>query len=88
MVFSGNRDEAVFADAQKLDIMRPDVQRHLSFGYGIHRCMGLRLAEMQLRILWEEILKRWSTIEVVQQPERVRSNFVNGYAKMMVRIVP
>ena len=62
------------------------MRRHLSFGFGVHRCLGMRLAELQLRILWEEILQRWSRIEIVEPPERVYSNFVNGYARMPVRI--
>ena len=57
---------------------------HLSFGFGIHHCMGNRLGEMQLRILWEEILKRFSHVEVVGQPERVLSNFVRGYSSLPV----
>lgn len=84
--YSGNHDEEVFENPDRIDIMRPNKRMHMSFGFGIHRCMGLRLAELQLRILWEEILQRWSNIEVVAAPERVNSNFVNGYAKMMVRI--
>ncbi|WP_417539621.1 cytochrome P450, partial [Marinobacter sp.] len=57
-----------------------------SFGFGVHRCMGNRLAEMQLRILWEEILKRFDDIEVLGEPEYVQSNFVRGYTKMMVKL--
>ena len=84
--YSGNRDVAVFDHPNDLDIQRKNVRQHLSFGFGMHRCLGMRLAELQLKILWEEIIKRWSRIEVVQEPERVHSNFVNGYAKMMVKI--
>ena len=58
----------------------------MSFGFGIHRCMGNRLAELQLRILWEELLARFDTIEVLSEPEIVQSNFVRGYAKMMVKL--
>ncbi len=83
---SGNRDEEVIPDADRLVIDRPRARQHLSFGFGIHRCVGNRLAEMQLRILWEEIMKRFHTIEVVGEPERVRSNFVKGYASLPVRI--
>ena len=57
---SGNRDESVFDDADRFIIDRPNARQHVSFGYGLHRCMGNRLAEMQLRILWEEILARFS----------------------------
>ena len=62
---SGNRDESVFEDADKLIIDRPNARAHVSFGFGVHRCMGNRLAEMQLRVLWEEIVKRFHTVEVV-----------------------
>lgn len=86
--YSGNRDESVFDAPDALNIMRPNVRKHLAFGFGVHRCMGLRIAELQLRILWEEILKRWSHVEVVKTPERVNSNFVNGYSEMMVRLHP
>ncbi|GAH40314.1 unnamed protein product, partial [marine sediment metagenome] len=61
---------------------------HIAFGFGVHRCMGNRLAELQLRILWEELLKRFDDIEVVGDPEYVQSNFVRGISKMMVRLTP
>ncbi|MCP5183011.1 MAG: cytochrome P450 [Pseudomonadales bacterium] len=84
--YSGNRDTDVFTNPDVVDIQRPNVRQHLSFGFGIHRCLGMRLAELQLKILWEEILKRWSHIEVVEEPQRVYSNFVNGYTSMKVVI--
>lgn len=83
---SGNRDEEVFADADVIDIERHNARQHLSFGFGIHRCMGNRLAEMQLRILWEEILQRFERIEVLAEPERTLSSFVKGYTHMPVRV--
>ena len=83
---SGNRDESSIADAERLIIDRPNARQHLSFGFGIHRCVGNRLAEMQLRILWEEIHKRFKAIEVLDAPKRVRSCFVRGYSELMVRI--
>ena len=83
---SGNRDETVFHDPDRLIIDRPNARQHISFGYGIHRCMGNRLGEMQLRILWEEILNRFEHIEVLEEPERVRSNFVMGYSHMPVQV--
>lgn len=86
--YSGNRDTDVFDDPNVVNIERRNVRQHLSFGFGIHRCLGMRLAELQLKILWEEILKRWSSVEIVEQPERVFSNFVNGYTEMKVRINP
>ncbi|MGL4541411.1 MAG: cytochrome P450 [Polymorphobacter sp.] len=83
---SGNRDESVFERPDDFIIDRPNPRRHLSFGFGIHRCVGNRLAELQLRILWEEILARFPRIEVVAPPRRLLSSFVNGYESMMVRI--
>ncbi len=83
---SGNRDETVIDRPNELIIDRPNARRHLSFGFGIHRCVGNRLAELQLTILWEEIMKRFQNIEVLSEPTRVHSSFVKGYARMMVRI--
>lgn len=84
---SGNRDERAFdEDPDQFIIDRKNVRKHLSFGFGVHRCMGNRLAEMQLRILWEEILKRFDHIEVLEEPERVQSNFVRGYSRMNVKL--
>jgi cytochrome P450 len=83
---SGNRDEAVFEDPDRLNIERPNARQHLSFGFGIHRCMGNRLAELQLRILWEELLQRFDKIEVQTEPERTFSSFVNGYTHMPVKV--
>ncbi len=85
---SGNRDEAVFENPDKLIIDRHNARAHVSFGFGIHRCMGNRLAEMQLRVLWEEIYKRFDFIEVVGEPERSLSNFVKGYVQLPVRLHP
>ncbi|MEQ8486524.1 MAG: cytochrome P450 [Pseudomonadales bacterium] len=83
---SGNRDEAVFENADDYVIDRANARQHLSFGFGIHRCVGNRLAEMQLRVAWEEILKRFSRIQVVDEPERVASPFIKGYSRLMVRL--
>ncbi|HRK63159.1 MAG TPA: cytochrome P450 [Terricaulis sp.] len=83
---SGNRDEEVIANPDQFDIERENVRRHLSFGFGIHRCVGNRLGEMQLRIVWEEILKRFDHIEVVEEPKRVTSSFVKGYETLPVHI--
>lgn len=85
---SGNRDETVFENPDELIIDRPNVRNHLSFGFGIHRCMGNRLAELQLRVLWEEILKRFDKIEVMDEPERTYSSFVKGYTHMPVQVRP
>lgn len=81
---SGNRDEEVIESPDEFLIDRPNARRHISFGFGIHRCMGNRVAEMQLRILWEEILKRFRHVEVVGPPKRVFSNFVRGYEQLPV----
>ena len=83
---SGNRDEAMYDDADALNIERPRPRQHLSFGFGIHRCVGNRLAEMQLKILWQEVMKRFERIEVVDEPRRVLSSFVRGYTDLQVRI--
>ncbi len=84
---SANRDEDVFGDnADQIDIDRPNADRHLSFGYGVHFCMGSRLAELQLRILWEEILGRFERIEVQEEPTYTFSSFVNGYSKLPVKV--
>lgn len=83
---SGNRDESVIPEPDRFIIDRAQPRHHLSFGFGIHRCVGNRLAELQLRILWEEILSRDLQIEVVGTPERTYSNAVRGFTKMPVRI--
>jgi len=83
---SGNRDERAIPEPERFIIDRERPRQHLSFGFGIHRCVGNRLAEMQLRVVWEEILKRFERIEVIEEPSRVRSSFVKGYDRMMVRI--
>ena len=83
---SGNRDEDVIERANEFIIDRQNPRHHVSFGFGIHRCMGNRLAEMQLRVLWEEILVRFERVEVTGQPERVLSNFIKGYTNLPVRL--
>jgi cytochrome P450 len=85
---SGNRDETVIDRADEFLIDRENAKQHLSFGWGVHFCMGSRLAEMQLRILWEEILVRFREVEVVGDPVRVRSNFVKGFTELPVRVHP
>ena len=83
---SANHDEDVFENSHQLDIERANADRQLSFGYGIHFCMGSRVAELQLRVLYEEILRRFDTIEVVGEPEWVFSSFVHGYSKLPVSV--
>ncbi len=81
---SGNRDEEVIREPDRFLIDRENTRQHLSFGFGIHRCMGNRVGEMQLRLLWEEILKRYDRVELVGEPERTLSNFVMGYTNVPV----
>ena len=83
---SGNRDERAILNPDQFIIDRKNARKHLSFGFGVHRCMGNRLAEMQLRILWEELLKRFENIEVVDEPQYVQSNFVRGYKQLIVKL--
>ena len=83
---SGNRDEEAIDEPDRFIIDRPRPRQHLSFGFGIHRCVGKSLAELQLKILWEEILDRLPKIEVVGEPKRVFSAFVHGISELPVRI--
>jgi cytochrome P450 len=83
---SGNRDETAIDNPEAFIVDRERPRQHVSFGFGIHRCVGMRLAEMQLRIVWEEILKRFPTIEIVEEPVRLKSCFLRAYRKLMVRI--
>jgi cytochrome P450 len=83
---SGNRDEDAIEDPNSFIIDRARPRQHLSFGFGIHRCVGNRLAELQLKILWEEILPRFPMIEVVGEAKRVYSNFIRGIRSLPVRI--
>ena len=83
---SGNRDDEVIENPNAYLIDRARARQHLSFGFGIHRCVGNRLAELQLKIIWEEIMKRFSNIELTGEPSRVPSSFVKGYDRMPVRL--
>lgn len=85
---SGNRDETMFENPDEFNIERENVRKHLSFGFGIHRCMGNRLAELQLQILWEELLKRFERVEVVGPEVRNESVFVRGYTSLPVKLHP
>ena len=85
---SGNRDHTAIERADEFLIDRANPRQHLSFGFGIHRCMGNRLAEMQLRILWEEIMVRFEMVEVVGEPVRLASNFIHGITALPVRVHP
>ena len=83
---SGNRDEEGIEKPDEFIIDRARPRTHLSFGFGIHRCVGMRLAELQLKIVWQEMLKRFDRIEVVGEPKRVYSSFVRGIEQLPVRI--
>ena len=83
---SGNRDDSMIPDPDRFIIDRERPRQHVAFGFGIHRCVGNRLAEMQLKVVWEEILKRFERIEVVGPPRRLRSSFIRGYDYIPVRI--
>jgi len=83
---SGNRDEEAIEHANRFIVDRVRSRQHLSFGFGIHRCVGNRLAELQLKILWQEILARFPAIEVVGEAKRTYSNFIHGFRSMPVRI--
>jgi len=85
---SGNRDDSAIPRASEFLIDREKARQHLAFGFGIHRCMGNRLAEMQLRILWEEIQKRFEYVEVVGEAKRTYSTFVRGFTDLPVRLHP
>ena len=85
---SGNRDTDHFDYPNDLIIDRPNARQHLSFGYGIHRCLGNRLAEMQLRILWEEIMQRFEHVELVDEPKFLNSSFIRGITDLPVRLHP
>jgi cytochrome P450 len=83
---SGNRDEEAIDNPEAFIIDRARPRQHLSFGFGIHRCVGNRLAELQLKVLWQEILQRFPRIDVVGEPTRTKSNFVHGFTAMPVVI--
>ena len=84
---SGNRDEEAIERPDDYIIDRERPRNHISFGFGIHRCVGNRLAELQLKIIWEEILKRFPEVVLLEEPKRVYSTFVKGYESMKV-IIP
>jgi cytochrome P450 len=83
---SANRDESIFPDGGRLVVDRKNANHHISYGFGIHRCVGAHLADMQIRVLWEEIVQRFEFVEVMEEPSRTRSNLINGYTRMPVRV--
>jgi cytochrome P450 len=85
---SGNRDERYFEDPDAFIVERANAHRHAGYGFGIHRCLGRRVADLELRVLWEEILKRFGRLEIAEEPVRIASNFASGYDRMLVRAIP
>jgi cytochrome P450 len=83
---SGNRDEEKIPNASRFIVDRPNARHHLSFGFGIHRCLGNRLGEMQLRVIWEELMKRFPKIDVVGNPKYLKSSFIHGIRELSTRI--
>lgn len=83
---SGNRDESVHENPDQLVIDRTNARHHVSFGFGVHRCMGNCLAEMQLRVIWEEIIERFEFIEVTGKESRLKSDFIRGIRGLPVRL--
>ena len=83
---SANRDETIFEDGEAIKVDRDNARRHLSFGYGIHRCVGARVAELQLHTLLEELANRRLRVNVVGEPDRVASCFVHGYKSLQVNL--
>jgi cytochrome P450 len=83
---SANRDESVFPDGERIIVDRPNARRHLSFGYGIHRCVGARVAELQLVTLLDEMARRRLRVEAIGEPERVPASFVHGYRSLIVEL--
>ena len=83
---SGNRDESRIEDADHFIVDRPRAREHMAFGFGVHRCIGNRLAELQISIIWEEILKRFPEINVLAEPTRTYSAFARGYETLPVLI--
>ena len=83
---SGNRDPGRIDNPDQFQIDRDNPRNHLSFGFGVHRCLGNRLGEMQLQIIWEEILKRFAKVEVVGEPAYLRSSFIHGITELPVQV--
>ena len=83
---SANRDEDAIENPNSFIVDRPRPREHMSFGFGIHRCLGNRLAELQLRVLWEEMLKRDLQVEVLDKPVYAYSNFLRSIKSLPVRL--
>ncbi|WP_033074387.1 cytochrome P450 [Sphingopyxis sp. MWB1] len=83
---SANRDESIFPDGDRIIVDRENARRHLAFGYGIHRCVGARVAELQLTTLISEMQRRRLRVNILEEPERVHASFVHGYRHMKVEL--
>ncbi len=83
---SGNRDEDAIENANEFRIDRANARKHTAFGFGVHRCVGNRLAEMQLQVIWEEIMKRFSRVEVTGEPVGLASSFIHGIRELPVTL--
>jgi cytochrome P450 len=83
---SANRDEEIFPDGEVFRIDRDNARRHAGYGSGVHRCLGRHVAALELRILWEEMLRRFTGFAVTAAPERLASNFSANYSRVMVRL--
>jgi cholest-4-en-3-one 26-monooxygenase len=84
---SANRDEAVFVDPNRFDVARSP-NNHIAFGIGEHFCLGANLARLEIRVMFEEILRRLPDIELAGPVRRLRSNFINGIKEMPVKFTP
>jgi len=82
---SANRDETVFENSQAFDITRSP-NHHLSFGIATHFCLGVHLARLEGRVFFEEVLDRWSTIELAGEPRHQQSNLNNSLKSLPVRV--
>jgi len=81
---SGNRDEEVFDEPFKFKVDRTP-NKQVAFGYGVHLCLGMHLARMEIRALYNELLPRLKHIELAGEPRNTRANFVSGLKSMPVR---
>jgi cytochrome P450 len=85
---AANHDPALFVDPHALDVGRANANRHIAFGYGIHHCLGSRLAMLQLSLILEALLRRFPRYEVVSDPAYIRSNFVLAMKRLDISLSP
>jgi cytochrome P450 len=84
---SANRDEDIFADPYRFDITRQP-NEHLAFGIGEHFCLGAGFARLEIKVMFEELFRRFPDIQLDGQPQRLRSNFINGIKRLPVALTP